>query len=458
MKQSHKILMLLFVVSVMARYPFMAQTTDDAFITYRYAENIAAGLGFVYNPGEHILGVTTPLYTLILAFCALIGLKPMLIGPLLNVIADSLVAPILSRRPHADRLMLAPTLYALSPMNAFWSASGMETGLFCCAIALALYFYEKEQLTASAAISAIAVLIRIDAGLLVLVLFVHHLFRRRKMPWLSMLIMVLILAPWTIFAGLYFGNPIPQSVFAKAALPKTGLFDAIVNILIKGFFHPGTPIGALLLISAACAIFWARRELFSAWSFFAAAYILAYTLTRSQLHPWYYPPASIGYLPLAAAGLSGMFQLQRLRRLAPIAFSLLAAASLFGILRMYQRDLKESVALGAFLHSTGSAVGHIAPAGSTLFIKDIGYLGYYSHLRVDDFAGLITPALVGYRARLDFIGAIRHVQSDYLLLASDIASRLEADGWFTSSYETAEIFRSDQRRMVLYRRIGSRNR
>lgn len=34
-------------VSLALRYP----TLDDAYITFRYARNLARGLGFVYNPG-----------------------------------------------------------------------------------------------------------------------------------------------------------------------------------------------------------------------------------------------------------------------------------------------------------------------------------------------------------------------------------------------------------------------
>src|SRR5205814_2662804 len=33
---------------------------DDAFINFRYAENLASGLGPVFNPGERIEGYTTP--------------------------------------------------------------------------------------------------------------------------------------------------------------------------------------------------------------------------------------------------------------------------------------------------------------------------------------------------------------------------------------------------------------
>jgi hypothetical protein len=39
---------------------------DDAFITFRYAENLYQGVGFVYNPGEKILSTTTPFFTFLL--------------------------------------------------------------------------------------------------------------------------------------------------------------------------------------------------------------------------------------------------------------------------------------------------------------------------------------------------------------------------------------------------------
>lgn len=38
----------------------------DAHIAFRYARNLAEGLGFVYNPGELVLGTTTPIWGLML--------------------------------------------------------------------------------------------------------------------------------------------------------------------------------------------------------------------------------------------------------------------------------------------------------------------------------------------------------------------------------------------------------
>ena len=57
---------LVFSCAVLARLVPGPRTIDDAYITFRYARNILAGNGFLYNPGERILGTTTPLYTLTL--------------------------------------------------------------------------------------------------------------------------------------------------------------------------------------------------------------------------------------------------------------------------------------------------------------------------------------------------------------------------------------------------------
>lgn len=40
---------------------------DDVYITLQHSRNIASGYGFTYNPGEHVLATTTPLYALLLA-------------------------------------------------------------------------------------------------------------------------------------------------------------------------------------------------------------------------------------------------------------------------------------------------------------------------------------------------------------------------------------------------------
>jgi len=47
------------------------QIYDDPYITFTYAENLATGEGFVFNPGEQVLGTTAPGYAFLLGILAL---------------------------------------------------------------------------------------------------------------------------------------------------------------------------------------------------------------------------------------------------------------------------------------------------------------------------------------------------------------------------------------------------
>src|SRR2546427_11263191 len=54
------------VVALLARVLTGPHPIDDAYITFRYARNLAEGLGLVYNPGEWVLGTTAPLWAMLL--------------------------------------------------------------------------------------------------------------------------------------------------------------------------------------------------------------------------------------------------------------------------------------------------------------------------------------------------------------------------------------------------------
>ena len=59
------ILLFMLVASRIALYTVTSYTADDAFITYRYAENLAYGKGFLFNEGEKVQGTSSPLYTVV---------------------------------------------------------------------------------------------------------------------------------------------------------------------------------------------------------------------------------------------------------------------------------------------------------------------------------------------------------------------------------------------------------
>jgi arabinofuranosyltransferase len=54
-------------LACLARAMQLAWLSDDGFISFRYAQNLAEGRGLVYNAGEYVEGYTNLLWTLALA-------------------------------------------------------------------------------------------------------------------------------------------------------------------------------------------------------------------------------------------------------------------------------------------------------------------------------------------------------------------------------------------------------
>jgi len=125
---------------------------DDAFISFRYASNLARHGALVYNvePLERVEGYTNFLWVLVLAAGDAIGLRPETLAPILTAGASlaslglvALIGAALRRRfgpGQPDQRvfgvvdLLAPALLVLTPEFVVWASSGLETSL---ALALA---------------------------------------------------------------------------------------------------------------------------------------------------------------------------------------------------------------------------------------------------------------------------------------------------------------------------------
>jgi len=217
---------------------------DDAYITFRYARNLAGGLGFVYNAGEHVLGTTTPAYTLLLA--ALSRLSAFYDYPrlalTLNTLFDALTFCLVARL--ASRLtgwrwvgLGAAFLFVLDGRTLDFSTGGMETSFNVMVVMLTLVFFFERRTRLAALAAGLAVLIRPDGLTLAAAIFsgltLPVLFSPRRWPWKEALLFIAVVAPWLIFATLYFGQPIPQSVLAKAVVYRLQPFLAFRAFLVQ---------------------------------------------------------------------------------------------------------------------------------------------------------------------------------------------------------------------------------
>ena len=106
---------------------------EDSYITLRYATNLAAGRGLVFQSGEAVLGTSSPLWAMLLALPIALGAEP-------EIVLDiGFCASLAGLGYSGGRLLLrlatprAGVVFALAVslgvgrLHAYW---GMETPLF----------------------------------------------------------------------------------------------------------------------------------------------------------------------------------------------------------------------------------------------------------------------------------------------------------------------------------------
>ena len=134
-------------MGIWARINLIPFTGDDAYITFRYARNIAAGLGFVYNQGEYILGTTTPLLTLILASTKLLSIPIIPVAKFIGfTFGLAYLILIISQFKNFNKRAALTLLFAVTvsliPTNAKWDVAGMETALYIFLVYVILFYSE----------------------------------------------------------------------------------------------------------------------------------------------------------------------------------------------------------------------------------------------------------------------------------------------------------------------------
>lgn len=128
---------------------------DDAYISMRYARNLAEGSGLVYNPGERVEGYTNFLWTVLLSLPFALTLPAEgtiwwagLGSGVLLLAGTGALAWSVSRNPLAAGI--AAVLVAAIPAVVAESVMGLETALFAGLVTLALARWIREEQAALA--------------------------------------------------------------------------------------------------------------------------------------------------------------------------------------------------------------------------------------------------------------------------------------------------------------------
>jgi hypothetical protein len=232
-------LAVLVLLALAIRLTAGARAVDDAFISFRYALNLSNGLGLVYNPGELVLGTSAPLYAVLLAALArAIGTRSFPeLALWVNALADGLsivLVYLIARRLKVPRWpsILASVVVALSPLVIRYSIGGMETSVLTAMGLSSAYLYLQKRELAAFLLAGLAVWVRPDALAFAAALLITEAWRTRRLPWLALTVVVAAIGLEAILLSAIYGDPLPQSVLAKAHQvyhidPATNFFQHI---------------------------------------------------------------------------------------------------------------------------------------------------------------------------------------------------------------------------------------
>lgn len=390
---------------------------DDVYITYRYARNLATGYGLVFNPGEQVLGTTTPLFALLMAGVYLATPDLVHAGNAISAMSlFGVVCLTFAIGYHIGGLWLgggAALMLALNPLFAV--SFGMETLTYTLLLMSAFWFaYRQQQAIAGICVGLLAVT-RADGILVVPVLVGASWLVNRRIPWVGLACASAITFGWYGYAWFAYGSPLPQTYDAKAEVLAGTLFLSEGLGWFRRLYLEGSPLYALALplwIIGAVAS-WRRLNWLSALVAWSLLYVAGYTALNVSAF-WYYAPL----LPavVLTIGYGAMVVWQRLGRLVsrPIILRGLATFMLAGLLMGQIR-----VAY-AYSHTperietyrlVGEWLASNTPPESRVLVGDLGVVGWYSDRYMLDVPGLVVPGMYSHSE----LYAILKYRPDYIV-------------------------------------------
>jgi len=441
------LLMTAGVLSTTAFWLFVRPAVfDDAFISFRYAKNLAEGHGLVYNVGERVEGFTNLFWTLLAAVALRVGFDPLRASRIVGLVcllatAGAVLWIWLRAQEGNPRLLWSGALLCLLVTGPYGmtalAVSGLETSLVALMAVLLpiLFFFPTAERSmgrdiAGSVAALTATATRLDTALIpttallldVLLLLIasprsSRLETKRLLVrhagWIAGTIAI------TVGRWAYYGDLLPNSYYAKAA----DVSHWRAGVVYLGGFVRNSPY---VLVLCGCVIgtvvLWWRSpfRLFMLQGMISFGLFCIYVAKVGGDFMYYRFMAEI--LPVLIAGAVIAFML--IERARPSAARALALGCLvLGAAPPYLERSYGMQSLGEMTISyrVGRVVGErlqaALPRDTVISTSLAGTMAYFSDLRVVDELGLNDR----YTARLPTPplfarGHVKHAPIDYLAL------------------------------------------
>lgn len=414
---------------------------DDAFISFRYARNLAEGQGLRFNLTESppVEGYTNFLWVLWVALAEVLGIEPGTWARASSALCGALLVAWVTR--HAARRFaldpvgtLATGLFvATLPPIALWATGGLET----MASALCVFGVyerllgdpERPRGRQAGVLAALAGLLRADGALSVGLLLGGALLvwlrEGRPRPLARAILrsgglLALAVGAHLLWRLSYYGELLPNTAHLKAGVSAFRLGRGLDYV---ASFFLALPALLLLLAAAprglrgASARVWIAPGVLVLCTFLYAIWVGGdfMPLGRFLLPavPFFALFFASAWCQLAAGG-----HLRLARVLATLCIALSVAAAfdrgLFpeSWLRRFHyrvdRPFEREVAFSRSMHRRaeewsllGRALAHCARPGESIVLGGIGAVGYHSRLEIFDTYGLVSPEVARRGTRVE---------------------------------------------------------
>jgi hypothetical protein len=393
--------------------------TDDAYIYFRYARNIADGLGWTYNPGHAgVDAATSPLYVVLLSGFGKVGTDLARAGDGLFITGMTLCAcsthALLARLRHWWAGAAAAVLVLVSPTIGV--THGMETGLFLGFTALALYLWVAEHDVGLGIALAAVVLARPDGIVLVPLVVGAKWIVDRRLPIKTMIAGTAVATAWVVFAVLVVEYVIPDTLAAKIAQGKSGYWPDFVDGVRElpkaygradGFVIAAGLVGLVVVAVRARTLRWPLGVLLA----FALVQTSAYLVLNLPPYRWYYALPAFCAAVFAGVALEwlGVILARWWRPLVVVPVVVVIAIAAVGFAKIPHgiappRDDYEAAAAWINAHTSRDA---------TIAATEIGILGWHADRTVIDYLGLTGNSAIEPLERGDMTWWVNELAPDY---------------------------------------------
>jgi hypothetical protein len=433
---------------------------DDTYIHLRYVRNLVEHSEFTYNLGYPCYSTTSPLWDLILACSAKPFYRPgfdyLLLARIVTSIFVLLAAVSLfayTKVAFKSGLLIVPVLFLLDPYVTSVVSHAMEQCLFVMLGALGLISFiagtagSKRHLVLAGLLFSLQTAARPE-GIVFISMAALFLLWRRAFSGALVLIMsfVIFVTPFLLYFQLHFGSMVPLSLLAKTADTK-GHLPFTDFVTMKEYLRLAAQVYLLPLIIVCVAVLkYSRPKPRSLVSGNLIVICIVGLLFLAYLACLKEKSISNRYLVNFSPFLLVLFgsAIDTLSSRHARIFVAVSLAAIFLILNV--AAIKVRVERGINLEIPRQEVGEWlrdnTPEDASVYVGDIGYVGFYSERRIYDFYLIDEPGRKDFqgvlrrRGQLDLPRKIRDYSIDYVIAGKDGIEGLSLELVYQTSHLT----------------------